>query len=73
MLGKGHFFPLVEELKRLVVRGEITSVSDSVDVGFGSVKTARSCFDRIENQSLDEFIQNNLKRRGGMSCTASFD
>lgn len=63
----------VEELKRLVTRGEIASVSDSVDVGFGSVKTARSCFERIENQSLDEYIQNNVKRRGGVSCAASCD
>lgn len=47
----------VEELKRLVTRGEITSVSDCLVVGFGAVKTARLCFERIEGQSLDEYLE----------------
>lgn len=47
----------VEELKRLVARGEIASVSDCLCVGFGAVKTARLCFERIEGQSLDDFLK----------------
>lgn len=46
----------VQELKRLVARGEICCLSDTLVVGFGSVKTARTCFERIEGCSLDEFL-----------------
>lgn len=46
----------VRELKRLVLCGEVSSVSDCLVVGFGSIKTARLCFQRIEGQSLDEFL-----------------
>mgnify|MGYP007069839105 CR=1 FL=1 len=47
----------IKELKKLIVRGEITQVSESVDVGFGAVKTARQCFERVEGMELDEFIR----------------
>lgn len=46
----------IEELKRLVQAGRIGSVSDCVQVGFATTKTARSCFERIEGRSLDEYI-----------------
>lgn len=46
----------VRELKRLVSCGEVSCVSDSLVVGFGSIKTARLCFQRIEGQSLDDFL-----------------
>lgn len=46
----------IEELKRLVQSGRIGSVSDCVQVGFATTKTARSCFERIEGRSLDEYI-----------------
>lgn len=46
----------VEELKRRIKKGEVSSAADSLSVGFGAVKTARLCFERIEGQSLDEFI-----------------
>lgn len=52
----------VEELKRLIARGEVTTVTDSLLVGFGAVKTARLCFERIEGQSLDEYLQSKIKR-----------
>ena len=46
----------IEELKHLVSKGEISSVADCVVVGFGSVKTARLCFERIEGITLDEYL-----------------
>ena len=46
----------IEELKRLVQIGRIGSVSDCVQVGFATTKTARSCFERIEGHNLDEYI-----------------
>lgn len=51
----------VQELKRLVARGEICCLSDTLVVGFGSVKTARTCFERIEGCSLDEFLAQKVR------------
>lgn len=55
----------MEELKRRIQRGEITTLNGCTDTGFGSVKTARSCFERMETSSLDDFLKNNLKQRQG--------
>lgn len=46
----------IEELKLMVLSGEIKSVADTARVGFGAVATARSCFERLEGGSLDEFL-----------------
>lgn len=51
----------IEELKRLVQGGRIGSVSDCVLVGFATAKTARSCFERIEGRSLDEYIAQKVR------------
>ena len=53
----------MEELKRRILRGEITTLNGCTDTGFGSVKTARSCFERMEPVSLDDFLKNHLKPR----------
>lgn len=55
----------VAELKRMVLRGEVSSLTDCVSAGFGSVKTARLCFERIEGSSLDDFLR--LNARGASS------
>ena len=47
----------VKELKYLIERGEITQMSECVDAGFGAVKTARSSFEKIEGENLDDFIE----------------
>ena len=46
----------VSELRRLILSGKVTSVSDCYMVGFVAPKTARSCFERIEGENLDSFI-----------------
>lgn len=46
----------IAELKRLIHHGEITQPSESTLVGFGTLITARNCFQRVEGISLDEFI-----------------
>lgn len=46
----------VEELKRLVRKGQVTAVSESSDAGFGTPKTARTVFLKMMGISLDEFI-----------------
>jgi len=45
----------IEELKRLICKGKITTLSETIDAGFGTVQTARSCFLRMEGISLDEY------------------
>lgn len=45
-----------EELKRLIRRGTVKSVSESSDAGFGTSKTARSVFHHIVGVPLDEYL-----------------
>lgn len=52
----------IEELKRLVARGEITTPADCTMVGFGTVITARSCFMKMEGISLDDYLAQNAKK-----------
>jgi AraC-like DNA-binding protein len=47
----------ISALKRGVSAGTITTVNDCVGVGFGSPKTARSCFERMEGISLDDYLK----------------
>lgn len=51
----------VQELKRLVVRGDVRGVADTLVVGFGSIKTARLCFERIEGYDLDDFLAQSVR------------
>lgn len=47
----------INALKQKIRTGEIKTANESVIVGFGSGKTARNCFERMEDQSLDEYIK----------------
>lgn len=53
----------VEELKRLIQRGQVQSANEAADAGFGTSKTARSCFQRMEGTSLDDYIEQFTKRK----------
>lgn len=46
----------IDLLKRQIRRGLITTVGESLDVGFGTTKTARSCFLRHEQTTLDDYL-----------------
>ena len=46
----------IEELKRMILRGEVATVGESVDAGFGTVATARSCFKKMEGIRLDDYM-----------------
>ncbi len=52
----------LEELKRRIRRGDVTSVADSVITGLGTVKTARSCFQKAEGVTLDSFLERHASR-----------
>lgn len=54
----------ISALKRGVAEGTIRSVNDCVVVGFGSSKTARSCFERMEGVSLDDYLKRKSVYRG---------
>ena len=45
----------IEELKRLITKGKITTLGETVDAGFGTIQTARSCFLKMEGITLDEY------------------
>ncbi len=46
----------IEELKRLIKSGKVMVVADSLEAGFGTVKTARSVFMKMEGVSLDDYL-----------------
>ena len=56
----------ISALKRGVADGSIVSVADCVVVGFGSSKTARICFERMEGMKLDDY----LKKRSALNAKA---
>lgn len=45
----------IEELKRLITKGKITALGETMDAGFGTIQTARSCFLKMEGITLDEY------------------
>ena len=47
----------VAELKRMISRGEVKNLSETVDAGFGTIQTVRSCFLKIEGMTLDEYLR----------------
>ena len=51
----------VEELKRLIQRGQVQSANEAADAGFGTSKTARNCFQRMEGTSLDAYLERHNK------------
>ncbi len=47
----------VAELKRMIERGDIKSMSDTLDAGFGTIQTVRACFLKSEGITLDEYLK----------------
>jgi len=45
------------ELKRMIARGEVKTLNDTLDAGFGTTQTVRSCFLKAEGITLDEFLK----------------
>lgn len=54
----------IEELKRLITKGKINTLGETVDAGFGAIQTARSCFLKMEGITLDEYW--NEKKKGNL-------
>lgn len=55
----------IAALKRGVSAGTILTVNDCLGVGFGSAKTARRCFERMEGMSLDDYLRRKLAAKSG--------
>lgn len=47
----------IAALKKKIARGEIQTANDAVIVGFGSGKTAKNCFERMEGFPLDIYLE----------------
>lgn len=47
----------VAELKRMIDRGEVKTLSDTLDAGFGTIQTVRACFLKSEGMTLDEYLK----------------
>ena len=55
----------VTHLKRQIKRGKVSTLNDCLDSGFGTTKTARSCFARHEGISLDDYLALNSRGEVG--------
>ena len=44
------------ELKRMIARGEVQTLADTLHAGFGTTKTARTCFLKVEGITLDAYL-----------------
>ena len=53
----------VAELKRRIQSGRIATPTECMDVGFGTVKTVRACFLRLEGIALDDYLQQFGRRK----------
>lgn len=51
----------IAELQRMISYGEVASLRDCMEAGFGTIKTARSCFEKITGKSLDEVLEQKKK------------
>ena len=50
----------VAELKRMVSRGEVNTLIDTLSAGFGTIQTVRACFLKVEGITLDEYLKSRL-------------
>lgn len=57
----------IAALKRGVSTGVIRTVGDCLGVGFGSPKTARTCFERMEGEPLDDYLRRRAAEKEGES------
>ena len=46
----------VAELKRMIARGEVKTLSDTLAAGFGTIQTVRACFLKAEGITLDKYL-----------------
>ena len=47
----------VAELKHMIDRGEVKTLSDTLAAGFGATQTVRACFLKVEGITLDEYMK----------------
>lgn len=47
----------IAELKRMIKYGEATNLTECMDAGFGTVKTVRTCFEKMEGEKLDAYLE----------------
>ena len=52
----------VEELRKLIKSGRLRTVTDCDMAGFATARTARLCFERIYDVSLDDYIEGKSKQ-----------
>ena len=47
----------VTELKRMISRGEVKTLNDTLAAGFGTTQTVRACFLKVEGITLDDYLK----------------
>lgn len=51
----------VAELKRMISRGEVKTLNDTLAAGFGTTQTVRACFLKVEGITLDEYLSQHTR------------
>ena len=51
----------VAELKRMISRGEVNTLNDTLAAGFGTTQTVRACFLKVEGITLDEYLSQHTR------------
>jgi len=51
----------IDELKRLIGQGQVTTLTECMDAGFGTITTARSVFLKHEHITLDQYLAQHAK------------
>lgn len=46
----------IAELKHMIARGEVKTLNDTMNAGFGTTQTVRACFLKIEGITLDDYL-----------------
>jgi len=52
----------IYELVRLIDQGQLVSLRDCIDAGFGTIKTARTTYEKIIGGNLDEYLASRTRR-----------
>jgi len=53
----------VAELKRMIARGEVNTLNDTLAAGFGTLQTVRACFLKVEGITLDDYLKQQESRK----------
>lgn len=52
----------IKEVKHMIKTGQSTTLTECLSAGFGTIKTLRTCYEKEEGKSIDEYLTNHLSK-----------